>query len=237
MGRVGLVGRVLDLVAPRQCAICGARLAPGEELLCVGCNLRLPRTDHLAHPYDNEMAKVFWGRVRAIEKAAALVYHQSGSQASWPIYDLKYYRQAEVGEVLGRMLAEEMMAAGDFLGDIDVLVPVPLSRGRRRERGYNQSELIARGMARACGKPVATDVLERREYLGSQTTMGRWQRNENVANAFRLRRGDRVRGCHVLLVDDIVTTGATVCACARQLEPVEGVRISVAAIGFVDPRR
>lgn len=234
--RVSIVQRLMDLVAPRTCCICDGRLAPEEQMVCVACNLRLPRTDHMAHPYDNDMAKTFWGRIKHMEKAAALFYHQGGSQASYPIYNLKYNHRPDVGLDLGRMLATEMNEAG-FLDDIDVIIPVPLSPDRLRHRGYNQSEIIAQGIAEARRIPVETKVLERREYKGSQTQKGRWERNANVEQAFALRNGDKIKNCHVLIVDDIVTTGATVSACAKCLEAVEGVRISVASIGFVDPRR
>lgn len=234
--KVSLLHRILDLVAPRSCCICGARLAAEESTVCTPCNLHLPRTDHLAHPYDNEMARVFWGRVRHIEKAVAMIYHQGSSQASYPIYDLKYHHRPEIGTALGQMMATDM-AEAHLLDDIDVLVPVPLSSGRQRERGYNQSELIAQGMAEVCGKPVLTDVLRRTAFRESQTTKSRWARHENVEHAFALRHGDKIRNCHAMLVDDIVTTGATMCACARLLETIEGVKISVAAVGFVDPRR
>ena len=118
-----------------------------------------------------------------------------------------------------------------------MLIPVPLSADRQRERGYNQSEIIAKGMAEICGKPVLTNVLERREYRGSQTQKGRWERNENVENAFFLLNGNKIKNSHILLVDDVVTTGATICACAKQLEQVAGVKISVATIGFADLKR
>jgi ComF family protein len=234
--RVSFLQRVFDLIAPRFCCICGSRLAPEEDTICLSCNLQLPRTDHLLQPYENALAKTFWGRIKHIEKAAAMFYHYGGSQASYPIYNLKYDHRPEIGTALGRMMALEMEDAHFFDG-IDVLIPVPLSTERQRERGYNQSEIIAEGMAEICDKPVLTNVLERREYRGSQTQKGRWERNENVENAFFLVNGDKIRNDHILLVDDVVTTGATICACAKQLEQVDGVKISVACIGFADPSR
>ncbi|KXB48401.1 comF family protein [Bacteroidales bacterium KA00344] len=234
--RISFLQRVFDLIAPRLCCICGSRLAPEEDAICVSCNLRLPRTDHLLQPYDNALAKTFWGRIKHMEKAAAMYYHHGGSQASYPIYNLKYDHRPEIGTALGRLMALEMENA-HFFNDIDVLIPVPLSADRQRERGYNQSEIIAKGMAEICGKPVLTNVLERREYRGSQTQKGRWERNENVENAFFLLNGNKIKNSHILLVDDVVTTGATICACAKQLEQVAGVKISVATIGFADLKR
>lgn len=234
--KISLLSRIMDLIAPRACCICGSRLAPEEVYMCLPCNVRLPRTDHAGNLYENDFAKVFWGRVKRIERAAALMYHQGGSQAAYPIYRLKYRHEPSIGLTLGRMMASELMASGFFEG-IDLLVPVPLDPRRQAERGYNQSEMIARGMAEETGLRVETEAVERCQYHGSQTTMGRWERNSNVEHAFALRRGDKIRGSHLLLIDDVVTTGATICACAKVLEQVEGVRISVAALAFADPRR
>lgn len=234
--RIGLLQRVFDLIAPRACCICGSRLAPEEEIICIGCNLHLPRTHHPANPYENDMAKMFWGRIRHMEKAAAWIYHRGGSQAALPIYKLKYHHRPELGLALGKMIGQEMEDA-HFFDDIDCIIPVPLSKDRQRQRGYNQSRLIARGMAEVCGKPVLVDVLERRAYHGSQTQKGRWERNENVKDAFKLVCGDKISDAHVLIVDDVVTTGATVCACARQLEQAGEVRVSVAVIGMADSMR
>ncbi len=234
--KVSLLARIMDLVAPRSCCVCGNRLAPEETYICLACNVRLPRTDHLDHPLDNDLAKVFWGRMKHIERAAAFQYHQSGSQAAYPIYRLKYRHEPGIGLAYGRMMASEMKAK-DFFEGIDVLIPIPLSADRQAERGYNQSELIARGIAEETGLQVLTDVVSRQNYRGSQTTRGRWERNENVENAFVLRNGDKIRNSHVLLVDDVVTTGATICACAKELEQVDGVKISVAAVAFAGPKR
>ncbi len=228
--RISFLHRVFDLIAPRSCSVCERRLAPEEEYICARCRLHLPRTDHLLHPYDNELAKVFWGRVKSIEKAVAYLYHQAGSQSSYPIYTMKYFHRPEIGRHLGQVMAKEMSAAA-FFDDIDLIIPVPLAPNRQRERGYNQSEMIARGIAEVCGKPLVIDALRRRNFTESQTSKDRWERNENVAHVFSLHHCDKLCCTHILLVDDIVTTGATICACANLLEQVEGVKISVAAVG------
>ncbi len=228
--------RILDLVMPRACCICGQRLAPEEHDICMPCLRHLPLTDHLLQPYDNDLAKVFWGRVEGIEKAAAWMYHQAGSQALYPIYQLKYFHRQEKGVTLGRLLGKEMVESG-FTDDIDCLVPVPLAPARQRQRGYNQSEMIARGIGEVCGRPVVTDAVRRTRFAESQTTKGRWGRNDNVEGAFELRHADKIRNLHVLVIDDTITTGATICACAHALAQAGGVSISVAAIAFADPRR
>lgn len=234
--RVSFLHRVFDLIAPRYCCICNGRLAPEEDTICLSCNLHLPRTSYLDQPYGNDLAKVFWGRVQHIEKATALMFHYAGSESAYPIYNLKYHHRPEVGISLGRILGLEMIHSG-FTEGIDCIIPVPLSRNRQSERGYNQSELIAQGISEVCHLQVKNHILSRRSFHGSQTSHDRWERNANVEHAFMLTNGDKIRNSHVLLVDDIVTTGATMCACAALLDQIEGIKISVASIGFVDPKR
>lgn len=232
--RVSLLQRFFDLVAPRTCCVCGRRLAAEEDTICLCCNLRLPRTNYVDSPQDNEMAKCFWGRVEHLQKAVAMFFHDGGSQVSYPIYRLKYFHQPDLGWALGRLMGRELEGSG-FFDDIDIIVPVPLSPDRQRERGYNQSELIAQGMADVCHKPVVPGVMVRQNFVGSQTKKDRWERNQGVKDAFRVVNADKISNCHVLIVDDIVTTGATITACANSMEQVEGVKISVASIAFVSP--
>lgn len=230
--RVSLLQRVFDAIAPRRCVICGKRLAAEEEDICLKCNYPLPRTGFLQSPYDNPLVQCFWGRIRYIEKGTAFIYHSYGSDASYPIYSLKYEGNRDIGFTIGRMMGQEMVRAG-FLDDIDVLLPVPLAESRLQQRGYNQSEVIAKGIAEVAQRPVLKKVITRTSFHGSQTALDRWQRNENVAGAFHLADAAAVEGKHVLFIDDIITTGATMTACASVLDDVPGIRISVAAIGFV----
>lgn len=222
---------LFDLIAPRLCAVCGRRLSHGEETICSACLMRLPLTGFIREPYDNDMAKVFWGRVANMEKAFALVYHQPHSGSANPVYALKYKRKPDTGTGLGVIMGK-MMAAAGFFDDIDVILPVPLSRKRERGRGYNQSEMIAYGLRDVSGLPIVANAVRRVSFGGSQTQKDRWGRAENVENAFRLVDGRKLRGRHVLIVDDVVTTGATICAFARQVSLAGDVRISVASVGY-----
>lgn len=230
MAKSSFYSRLIDLIAPRGCAICGERLTLDEQVVCTRCNVRLPRTDYASDAYDNEMARHFWARI-AVERCAALFFYQPQSPASRMIYDLKYRNHPEYGVTLGRMAATEFAAQGFFEG-IDVIVPVPLAKARKRERGYNQSMEIARGVAEATRIGICDDAVERTRRTETQTRMGRLQRVDNVENAFSLARPDAVAGRHVLIVDDIVTTGATVCACGKALMQAGGVSISVLSLGF-----
>ncbi len=230
MKKTNLWQRLLDLLAPRFCTVCGRRLSLSEQVLCASCNMHLPRTGFHLNGADNMMARLFWG-VIPVERAAALFYYEASSDASNIVYDLKYHDHPEIGEEMGRMMAREFAPSGFFDG-IDLIVPVPLARSRQRHRGYNQSLCIAKGIADATGLPLGKRAVRRTTFKKSQTQMGRRERQENVADVFRLRDAAAVSGRHVLLVDDVVTTGATMTACARELLAAGGVRLSLLSLGF-----
>lgn len=225
-----LLRRILDVIAPRQCCVCSRRLAIDEELMCAACNMHLPRTFFSAHAYDNPMARLFWGQI-PIERAAAWFFFEPHSEVSAMIYRLKYGDHPEYGYLLGQYIAEDFAADGFFEG-IDAIVPMPIARKRRRRRGYNQSEYIAKGIAEVTKLPVRTDLVARKDFRGSQTQKNWWERHGNVEDAFSLKNGEWVRGKHLLVVDDILTTGATVLECSRELCRAGNVKISILTIGF-----
>ena len=222
--------RLLDLISPRLCVVCGQRLTISEEAICARCNLHLPRTDFHKDPYENEMAKLFWHQI-PIERATALFYYEAHSETANILYSLKYKDRPEIGEVMGRMTARELLSSSFFDG-IDCIVPVPLARKRLHQRGYNQSLEIAKGVSELAGIPIYNKVIKRNIFAGSQTSKGRWERNENVEKVFELIDGASIRNKHLLIIDDVVTTGATVIACANELCKAGNVKVSVLALGF-----
>lgn len=222
--------RLLDLISPRCCVVCGHRLTVTEEIICARCNFHLPRTGFQKDSYENEMAKLFWVQI-PMERAAALFFYEAHSETANILYELKYKDHPEIGEVMGRMMAKELTPSGFFDG-IDGIVPVPLAKKRQRQRGYNQSMELARGISAFTHLPILNKVVRRTTYEGSQTSKDRWERNENVENVFELIDALAVRGKHLLIVDDVVTTGATVIACAKELAKAGDVKISVLALGF-----
>ena len=224
------LSRFLDLIAPRQCAVCGCRLSVSEESVCGCCNMQLPRTDFALHPSDNTMTRLLWGEV-AVERGAALFHYHPEADTAQLIHQAKYYFHPELCDEMGRMMARELLPTAFFNG-IDLLVPIPLTMRRQRQRGYNQSEQLARGISHITHIPVETRAVKRRHFHGSQTHKDHTQRREDVREAFQLSRPDRITGRHLLLIDDVMTTGATVCACARELLKADGVRISVLTLGF-----
>ena len=222
--------RFLDFISPRLCVVCGRRLSPTERSLCAVCQLHLPRTGFQFSPDDNPMAQLFWHLV-PVERAAAFIYYQSHSEMARMVYDLKYRNSPDVGEDLGRLMATDMQLAHFFDG-IDLLVPVPLTNKRLRQRGYNQSEMLAQGVSDVTHLPVVPKALKRQVFRESQTHLSRHERQENVDGIFVAADAKTLKGRHVLLIDDVCTTGATLMSCAQALASIEGICISVLTLGF-----
>jgi len=225
-----LLTEIFDLISPRSCAVCGDTLQATESVVCGVCHLRMPQTDFGKNPYDNPMARLFWGQF-PIEKAAAYFYYIPHSDTSRLIYHLKYHHQPEIGENMGRMTANALKPYR-FFDDIDAIVPIPITGRRLRQRGYNQSMEIACGISEATQLPILKKAVRRIQFDTSQTRMKGWQRKENVRDAFQMITPEAVEGKHLLLVDDIVTTGSTVIACAQELCKAGDVRFSVVSLGF-----
>lgn len=227
--KISLWSRFLDLIAPRLCCVCGNRLAITENTVCSVCVMHLPRTA-IRDFQNNPMAQMFWG-LAPVERAAALFYYHVNSNTSNILYELKYRNRPEIGLDMGRLMASELMIAGFFDG-MDVIVPLPLSRQRKRTRGYNQSEMLAKGIGEITGIPCETKAVGRKYFKKSQTRVNRYERRGNVEDAFMLLNAECLRGKHVLLVDDVVTTGSTMIACAETMKNIEGIRISYLALAL-----
>ena len=221
---------LLDFIAPRTCAICGRRLSSTEECICIKCLCDIPFASFHHHPLDNPMARLFWG-LFPVERVAALFYYQPQSPPYRLIHDLKYHYAPETGQYLGRLTATRMVPHGFFDG-IDAIIPMPITWLRCLQRGYNQSEEIAKGIHEITGIPVYDKVVKRTKFKGSQTQLNTRERRENVQNAFFLKQPEKIRGKHLLLIDDVITTGATVTACAEELAKAGDTRISVLSIGL-----
>lgn len=228
--KTSFLSKLLDTLAPRQCANCGRRLSPDERVLCHACYRRLELTYLWQNACDNPLARLFWG-VLPIEKAASLFYFTPRTESSQVIYDMKYHDRPDIARSMGA-IAARLMAADHFFDGIDGLVPVPLTRRRQWQRGYNQSMEIARGISEVTALPIYGKAVRRTKFHDSQTTKTAIERRDNVADVFRLADSNAVRGLHLLIIDDIITTGATVTACGLQLSQAEGVRVSVFSLGF-----
>lgn len=227
-----LLQKILDLVIPAKCAICGRSLVGSEEHLCISCLSDLPLTNTWENPYENDMAKMFW-HLMPIERSCALFYYKSHSPSSQAIYSLKYKNQPDIGRYLGRLLGDYAQRV-DFFEGIDAIIPIPLAKKRMRERGYNQCVMIAEGLSEVCHLPILQDAVERVSFHESQTHKNRWQRRQNVEQVFRYTGKADLQGKHLLIVDDVCTTGATILACCEELMKAENVKFSVLTIGLTE---
>jgi ComF family protein len=219
----------ISLLFPRLCYACGNHLLRNENLICTECYVIIPRTNyHLQE--ENPVAKLFWGRCR-IEKAASFSFYNKGSRIRNLIHNLKYRGIKEIGFELGRIYGLSLKSSG-FTTDIDLIIPVPLHPSKKRTRGFNQSDIISSGISDAAGVPVDTDCLVRVAVSETQTKRSRYERWTNVEGIFQITDPVKITGLHILLVDDVITTGSTVESCANELLKVEGVKVSVVALAF-----
>jgi ComF family protein len=219
----------ISLLFPRLCYGCGNHLLRNETLICTECFVVIPRTNYHLES-ENPVARLFWGRC-LIEKAAAFSFFNKGSRIRNLIHSLKYKGIREIGYELGRIYGLSLKSSG-FTYDIDVIIPVPLHPSKKRIRGFNQSDFISSGIADATGLPVDTETLARKAVSATQTRRSRYERWANVEGIFSVMNPGNINGKHVLLVDDVITTGSTIESCANELLKVEGVRVSVVALAF-----
>lgn len=222
--------RLMEFLGPQYCVVCGERLGVQGQSLCTTCVMQLPRTDFLLEPDENPMVQMLW-KLTPIRRAVAFIHYEPRAESARIVYYMKYKDRPDTAEDMGRLMARELQPTAFFDG-IDVVVPVPLTRRRQWQRGYNQSEHLAVGIAEVTGLPVAAKALRRRQFRRSQTQLSRQERMDNVEGMFEVRDEAAVRGRHVLLVDDICTTGATLTACSAALSQVAGVTVSALTFGL-----
>lgn len=225
------LGSFLSLLFPRCCVVCGRPLAKGEECLCTMCNIELPRTDYHLRK-DNPVEKLFWGKV-PLERATSFYFYRKGSDFRQILHQLKYGGQKGIGAIMGRYMAAELQQSGFFEG-VDVILPVPLHKKKQQIRGYNQSEWIARGITAVTGIPIDTEAVVRRKNTETQTRKSSLERWENVEGIFELHHAEALAGKHILIIDDVLTTGATTVECASCLTGIEGIRISVLTLAVAE---
>ncbi len=217
-----------QLFLPNYCTVCGQPAYSGA-IFCTRCTYELPRTRY-HHLPDNMTSDKLAGRF-PFERATSLFYYRKGSFYSRPIFSLKYHGRKHVGVELGRMLGYELTSS-KFTEGIDAIIPVPLHPKKQKLRGYNQCSLIADGLSEASRIPSVEGNLIRVSASASQTKKGRELRWESLQDAFELKTPKALEGKHILLVDDVITTGATIEACANALCLADGLKISIASIGL-----
>jgi len=224
-----LADDLFSLFFPNLCLGCGQPLVRGEVAVCSICHFHLPKTYFHNDP-DNTLNRVFWGRVN-LEAVAAYVYFQKGSTVQHLLHQLKYKGKQEIGFHIGKWYGQDLRYAPVFR-DVELIVPVPLHPNKLRKRGYNQSRMFAEGLVSVMQARLEDKSLYRKVDSKTQTRKARYNRWENVESIFAVRNPENLRGRHILLVDDVITTGATLEACAQALLQVPGVKVSVATIAY-----
>ena len=216
----------LSLWFPNLCASCAAKLYHNEKIICSRCLYALPKTN-FHKDVENPVAMLFWGRVN-IKYATAFYFFNKGSRFRKLIHKLKYNGHHGIGYELGLHFGTSLKDS--CFSEASCIVPVPLHPSKERKRGYNQSEMIARGMSDSLGLPVISRNLVRNMASSTQTRKSRFDRWKNVEHIFSVRDKDRFSHEHIILVDDVITTGSTIEACARELLKADNTNVSVASL-------
>ena len=224
-----LINDFTGIFYPPLCSACGEVLMQNEKVLCLSCMADLPRTGFHNDP-ENEVAKMFWGRVN-IKNATAFMVFVKESRYRQILHDIKYRGNYEAAAELGRMFGNELISSP--FSAADVIIPVPLHAAKQRKRGYNQSAIIAEGMTKSLNMPVEAKLIKRLVNTGTQTSRTRYERWENVKGTFEVTSPEKLVNRHVLLVDDVITTGSTFEACASAIIAIPGTQVSVAALAYV----
>jgi ComF family protein len=229
--RTGYLADFVALLFPELCQACNASLVAGEELICTECRYNLPFTNFHFKP-DNMVAQQFWGKINA-EAAYAMCYFVKGGKLQHLMHQFKYKGVKKIGNLLGN-IAGDQLAQNPIFKTADVIIPVPLHQNRQRKRGYNQSTCFAEGIAEKLHIPVSENNLVRARATETQTHRSRFSRFQNMREVFMVSDPQKLNNKHVLLVDDVVTTGSTLEACGAELLKIEGLRLSIATIACAE---
>jgi ComF family protein len=222
-----ILSPLIHIFYPHTCLGCGSDIIGKENLLCLQCINDLPHTYFASHA-NNPIEKIFWGRI-PVQAAMSEFYFSKESIIQNIIHQFKYHGNREAGVYLGRFIGQSLKNTNRFL-NIDFLVPVPLFAQKEFKRGFNQSALLCAGINEVTHTPVMAKNVIRIIPTETQTKKGRIKRWENVEKSFHVSEPDQLEGKHILLVDDVITTGATLEACAGEILKVKGIKISIATL-------
>lgn len=220
---------LINLFFPKACAGCDSILLTNEKVICTECRHNAPLTNFHKYP-NNEAFLKFYGRLD-IEFASALLYFQKKGIVQELIHKLKYKGHQEIGEIIGYWYAEELKDI-EILKSIDYIIPVPIHKKRLKERGYNQVTTFGNALSETMNIPVLNLILVRDKYTKSQTKKNRIGRNEVVEQIFSLTATNEYKNKHFLLVDDVITTGATLESCGREVLKIEGAKLSIVCMAM-----
>jgi len=218
---------LIDLFYPRLCQACGRALLSHERVICNYCTIQLPKTN-FQDKQNNALEMLFWGRAD-IKCATAFYKYNKGGKVQHLIHQMKYQGFSEVGYHVGEVFGKTLDHSKRF-SDVDLIIPVPLHKSKLIKRGFNQSEVFANGLSKSMTAKVDADNLYRKVASSTQTKKNRWERYKNVNDIFGIRDAALFENKKLLLVDDVITTGSTIEACAGILNQIDGVEVYVAAM-------
>lgn len=220
---------IMDLAWPNLCLLCGKPLINGEHRVCLDCLYELPKTAFNSFR-ENLAADRFYGKI-LFEKATTGFRYQKESKIQMALELIKYKGEKELGEDLASYIASRLLSKA-FFNDLDCIVPVPLHKDKAKKRGYNQSEWIAKGLSKISGIPYDASILQRHFKNPTQTTKNIWERWENTEGIFELKNLDSFAKKHILLVDDVLTSGSTLCACGLAVQKAPACNVSFFALAL-----
>lgn len=220
---------LLHLAFPHVCEGCGTDNLQADHLLCLRCLSSLPATNFHLHA-NNPIEKIFWGRI-PVSCATAQYYFTKESMMQHLMHQFKYKGNKEVGIYLGKQMGWAMAESNRF-SFIDALIPLPLHKSKEHKRGYNQATVLCEGIASVLNKPVLKNIVVRPEQTETQTKKGRIERWQNMEGKFELTNSTAIENKHVLLIDDVITTGATLESCGREILKAKNVQLSIATLCF-----
>jgi ComF family protein len=224
-----LLSNLVSLLYPDLCVICGDPLIEQEKFFCFSCFLKLPKTNYHLIP-ENQAIERLAGRV-SLEKASSYFYYNKGGVAQKLVSEIKYRGNRNLGEWIGNYIAKDMITSGFFQG-IDYIVPIPLHRSREKKRGFNQAEKIAEGISQVTEIPLVTNNVFREKANISQTGKGVFDRWKNTQFLFNLKNPVLFKEKHILLIDDVLTTGSTLEAVAQCLLKAQSIKISILTLAI-----
>ncbi len=226
---MALINDFMSLIYPRHCEACSISLLKHEQFICNLCQINLPKSNY-HHQLNHELSFVFAGRIPFENALSFYVFEKSG-RVQKLLHAIKYQNQKELAQFIGELYAKDLIE-NNSLKTVDVILPIPLHAKKLKQRGYNQSEWFAKGIAQQLNISLNASALQKVNATNTQTNKKKFERWQNVEGVFKLQIPEVLKNKHVLIVDDVITTGATIEAAWQALKNIEGIRVSILSIAF-----